>query len=191
MVDVKVGDPDPTPNLDDDLTRYCWTPCRLTTPARTVYCSWPAGHQDDHVGVLNRKVAAVYAGSDLLTGRVWAPRDRKPWVMGPTALGIDEADWTDQMIREGAKTGVNRQCSIGWHGECSDPEGERCKCACHAFVGAEDEDEYIKVPLGALRELVESAQSIAYRADQEWEGGYVAETEKLVAALGVDELDED
>jgi len=25
----------------------------------------------------------------------------------------------------------NRQCSIGWHGECSDPEGELCKCPCH------------------------------------------------------------
>jgi hypothetical protein len=25
----------------------------------------------------------------------------------------------------------NRQCSIGWHGECSDPSGERCECPCH------------------------------------------------------------
>lgn len=25
----------------------------------------------------------------------------------------------------------NRQCSIGWHEECSDPAGERCKCPCH------------------------------------------------------------
>lgn len=25
----------------------------------------------------------------------------------------------------------NRQCSIGYHGECSDPNGYRCKCPCH------------------------------------------------------------
>lgn len=25
----------------------------------------------------------------------------------------------------------NRQCSIGWHGECSDPAGEECGCPCH------------------------------------------------------------
>lgn len=25
----------------------------------------------------------------------------------------------------------NRQCSIGYHNECSDPAGERCKCPCH------------------------------------------------------------
>ena len=25
----------------------------------------------------------------------------------------------------------NRQCSIGWHGECSDPKGESCGCPCH------------------------------------------------------------
>lgn len=25
----------------------------------------------------------------------------------------------------------NRQCSIGYHNECSDPQGEQCKCPCH------------------------------------------------------------
>lgn len=25
----------------------------------------------------------------------------------------------------------NRQCSTGWHEECSDPAGEQCKCPCH------------------------------------------------------------
>jgi len=25
----------------------------------------------------------------------------------------------------------NRQCSIGWHSECTDPEGLRCKCPHH------------------------------------------------------------
>lgn len=25
----------------------------------------------------------------------------------------------------------NRQCSIGWHTECTDPQSARCKCPCH------------------------------------------------------------
>lgn len=28
----------------------------------------------------------------------------------------------------------NRQCAIGWHGECSDPEGESCGCVCHDII---------------------------------------------------------
>lgn len=27
--------------------------------------------------------------------------------------------------------GRNRQCSIGWHAECTDPNGEKCGCPCH------------------------------------------------------------
>jgi hypothetical protein len=29
----------------------------------------------------------------------------------------------------------NRQCSIGYHDECSDPAGESCQCPCHAPGG--------------------------------------------------------
>ena len=42
-----------------------------------------------------------------------------------------DADYTDRAIREGGARGVNRQCSIGYHEECSDPSGERCRCVCH------------------------------------------------------------
>ena len=28
----------------------------------------------------------------------------------------------------------NRQCSIGYHEECSDPRGENCGCPCHRLV---------------------------------------------------------
>jgi hypothetical protein len=24
-----------------------------------------------------------------------------------------------------------RQCSLGWHEECTDPYGEECECPCH------------------------------------------------------------
>jgi hypothetical protein len=39
--------------------------------------------------------------------------------------------WTDYMSLKGAAEGINRQCAIGWHEECSDPEGDECKCHCH------------------------------------------------------------
>lgn len=29
----------------------------------------------------------------------------------------------------------NRQCSIGWHSECSDPLGGVCQCPCHTEIG--------------------------------------------------------
>lgn len=28
----------------------------------------------------------------------------------------------------------NRQCSIGYHSQCSDPDGERCGCPCHPIA---------------------------------------------------------
>lgn len=45
----------------------------------------------------------------------------------------DETDgqWTDRIHRSGNALGRNRQCSIGWHGECSDPDGDECACPCH------------------------------------------------------------
>lgn len=41
------------------------------------------------------------------------------------------SEWTDHLTKLGSQLGVNRQCSIGYHGECSDPLGEQCRCACH------------------------------------------------------------
>lgn len=32
-----------------------------------------------------------------------------------------------------------RQCSIGWHFECTDPNGEECECPCHdSAIDAEE-----------------------------------------------------
>lgn len=35
----------------------------------------------------------------------------------------------------------NRQCSIGWHGECSDPVGETCGCVCHQIAKLLTDDD--------------------------------------------------
>jgi hypothetical protein len=46
----------------------------------------------------------------------------------PSSWGKSYTDW---LSSKGRENGVNRQCSIGWHEECSDPDGERCRCLCH------------------------------------------------------------
>ena len=38
------------------------------------------------------------------------------------------ADQTDRVPYDHVR---NRQCSIGFHDQCTDPQGERCKCPCH------------------------------------------------------------
>jgi len=38
------------------------------------------------------------------------------------------ADGTDRVPYDHAR---RRQCSIGWHAECSDPAGVSCECPCH------------------------------------------------------------
>jgi len=38
---------------------------------------------------------------------------------------------TDRINASGRELGRNRQCSIGWHDECSDPDGDVCQCPCH------------------------------------------------------------
>lgn len=50
--------------------------------------------------------------------------------------GLQRPDGTtDEQAAAGAAKGRNRQCSIGWHEECSDRSGanwrEECACPCH------------------------------------------------------------
>lgn len=191
----QVGDPDPTPELP--VERYCFAPHRL--PERTVYCSFERGvPHDEHVAADVKSggnmVVAVFTSTAAPQGRVWSPRDRRPWVLGPEANGLAVDAWTDAMAREGANTGVNRQCSIGWHEECSERDADpndpqNCRCVCHAFPWDDDEDT-VEVPVVALYELMSLARDLAASV-----GDPTAEesVEKAVAALGLDErvLDDD
>lgn len=43
----------------------------------------------------------------------------------------DDLAWTNRILSHSREHEVNRQCSIGWHEECSDPQGESCMCLCH------------------------------------------------------------
>lgn len=56
---------------------------------------------------------------------------------GKYARRPDETEdaWTDRLHREGAAKGIFRQCSIGWHFECSDWSGQHgCQCLCHELA---------------------------------------------------------
>lgn len=49
-------------------------------------------------------------------------------------IHISAVSKTDDKIAAGQVLGFNRQCSIGYHEECSDPDGETCRCPCHVFA---------------------------------------------------------
>lgn len=64
------------------------------------------------------------------------------------------ADHTDRIPYDHRR---NRQCSIGWHGECSDPGGESCECPCHTPEGK------LEVRVRDLEESVVALWAVASR----------------------------
>jgi hypothetical protein len=44
-----------------------------------------------------------------------------------------DVDRTDLLIQRGSASGRFRQCSIGWHDECSDRGMGECACPCHQY----------------------------------------------------------
>lgn len=90
------------------------------------------------VSLAKRIVAHVEATYGLIRPGTWYPQ-RPPW------LDDDEPDtWTNRtlgicMDRKPYDHERYRQCSIGWHSECSDRQhraatggGDGCECPCHA-----------------------------------------------------------
>lgn len=57
-------------------------------------------------------------------------RSQTPW-NEPIITGEDLDARTNRLLKVGQSLGIYRQCSIGWHSECSDPKGEECQCLCH------------------------------------------------------------
>lgn len=57
--------------------------------------------------------------------------------MRPLPLDIgdvdSDADRTDLLAQRGREIGRFRQCSIGWHDECSDRGMGECTCPCHRY----------------------------------------------------------
>ena len=61
-------------------------------------------------------------------------------VLYPYKPGESPSAWTTRVLGHAKEHGTYRQCSIGWHGECSERnngEDAECNCICHA-EGADD-----------------------------------------------------
>jgi hypothetical protein len=54
----------------------------------------------------------------------------------PIRDGESRESWTERLTRAAAKNGVYRQCSIGWHEDCSQRRepGPDCPCNCTCHV---------------------------------------------------------
>lgn len=93
----------------------------------------------------------------------------------------------------------NRQCSIGWHDQCSDPDGDRCKCPCHTtppgqprhddprpFLLVRDEDPTGVSGTGAVAQGVEFADgTVALRWMTDWPTSVVFHDEGLRSVVKV------
>lgn len=56
-------------------------------------------------------------------------------VLYPAKPGEDASAHTDRLLKHAREHGTNRQCSIGWHDECSEidrGDDADCNCLCHA-----------------------------------------------------------
>ena len=118
--------------------------------------------------------------------------------------------WTGRLLATAREVGTKRQCSIGWHLECSDPKGEECRCACHPWPepvqsapmvmgvrespmgwepgeGWVDIPEVVEVYLDGLRALVKRVRDeVADRVcGTSYEAQEMARVDELVAALGL------
>ena len=57
--------------------------------------------------------------------------------MPPALQGESDEEYTDRLTgadgtnRRPYDHYRNRQCSLGYHRECTDPQGLRCQCPCH------------------------------------------------------------
>jgi len=130
----KPGAPAPTPQLPD-YPGHCFAVAYPARLGRAVHCSWEKGpdHPDWHVAAdVRGRVTHVWeTGIDLPDGRFLSPADTPP-------LGFRDGETpetaTDRCAREGGALGIRRQCSIGYHAECSSPTGDNCTCACHVLT---------------------------------------------------------
>jgi hypothetical protein len=79
---------------------------------------------------------------------------------------------------------MNRQCSLGWHDDCSDPFGESCECECHPWLLRTE----LEVVVEYLKEQGAEVQETAYQRPAPWHHWVLLAPKKgsyLVFPLGV------
>ena len=52
-------------------------------------------------------------------------------ILYPPEPGESATDWTMRVLSHASEHGTYRQCSIGWHDECSQGTAGDCECLCH------------------------------------------------------------
>lgn len=57
--------------------------------------------------------------------------ETEPQRHSPRRKGETNEEYTDRLLKSGGRQGKLRQCALGWHEECEDPEGTSCTCDCH------------------------------------------------------------
>lgn len=94
------------------------------------------------------------------------PRQQSPAETEDMSPGETSDAYTDRLVRAGSELGINRQCSIGYHAECSDPQGVRCRCTCHAEASApeqSDEEKLRTVIALAIPDVIADAEMRGYK----------------------------
>jgi hypothetical protein len=111
----------------------------------------------------------------------------------PQNEGERRESWTERLTREAAKNGVYRQCSIGWHEECSQRRkpGPECPCNCTCHIdGSTDTPEApeatqsaAQAPAVSGEQYIRLAQAAALR---EWVRTSRAELEQAQQVGGIE-----
>lgn len=97
------------------------------------------------------------------------------------SFGEDEAvkkltlnSWSKDLMQAGGEHGVYRQCSLGWHGECSQREhwGPDCECNCKCHIEPREFDwdifgEEDPIPAGVNR-VTDYEERTWVRENKEW-----------------------
>jgi hypothetical protein len=111
----------------------------------------------------------------------------------PRREGESRESWTERLTREAAKSGVYRQCSIGWHEDCSQRRKPGpdcpCNCSCHVEEGWEalvvpgNSQSAPEAPAAVGEQYLRKAQAAAIR---EWVRTSRAELEQAQLVGGIE-----
>jgi hypothetical protein len=83
------------------------------------------------VTATGKKLLELHADRVRVTKSTWYPDMPLPLPYETTTQYTDRLTGADKTDRVPYDHRRNRQCSIGWHHECSDPRGASCECPCH------------------------------------------------------------
>lgn len=77
----------------------------------------------------------VCFGERMVAHHPEQPESKRWWELVLEAPTANADETTNNLVRAGAERGIFRQCSIGWHMECSDWSGQNgCECRCHEIA---------------------------------------------------------